>query len=53
MLIVISTPDPPTLLFLKSESFILGDRDTGFLVIMSSEVVQVKESNNSAISCIR
>ena len=39
MVIVISTPDPPTLLFLKSESFILGDRDTGFLVIMSSEVV--------------
>ena len=39
MLIVISTPDPPSLLFLKSESFILCDRDTGFLVIMSSEVV--------------
>lgn len=39
MLIVISTPDPPTLLFLKGESFIIGDKDTGILVIMSSEVV--------------
>ena len=38
ILIVIATPDPPTLLFLRSESFILGDRDTGFLVTVSSEV---------------